>query len=34
MILSNTKEAVQFLPSLNLTLENDRFTDFFRRAQA
>ena len=34
MILSNTKQAVEFLPSLNLTLDNDRFTDFFRRAQA
>lgn len=34
MILSNTNQAVEFLPSLNLTLDNDRFTDFFRRAQA
>lgn len=34
MILSNTTQAAEFLPSLNLTLDNDRFTDFFRRAQA
>jgi len=33
MIVNNTKEAAQFLPSLNLTLDNHRFTDFFRRAQ-
>jgi hypothetical protein len=33
MILSNTTQAQQFLPSLNLTLANDRFNDFFRRAQ-
>ena len=33
MILSNTTQAAEFLPSLNLTLDNDRFTDFFRRAQ-
>jgi hypothetical protein len=33
MILNNINEAKQFLPSLNLTLENDRFKDFFRRAQ-
>jgi hypothetical protein len=34
MILSNTTQATEFLPSLNLTIGNDRFTDFFRRAQA
>lgn len=34
MILSNTQQAAEFLPSLNLTLENNRFTSFFRRAQA
>lgn len=34
MILSNITQATQFLPSLNLTLANDRFTDFFRRGQA
>lgn len=33
MILNNINEAKQFLPSLNLTLENNRFKDFFRRAQ-
>ena len=33
MILRTTKEALKFLPSLNLTLENDRLQDFFRRAQ-
>lgn len=33
MILSNTKEASKYLPSLNLTVQNDRLTDFFRRAQ-
>ena len=33
MILKNINEAKQFLPSLNLTLENNRFNDFFRRAQ-
>lgn len=33
MILRNTKEASQYLPSLNLTLANDRFNDFFLRAQ-
>ena len=33
MILSNITQAQQFLPSLNLTLENNRFNDFFRRAQ-
>ena len=33
MILNNITEAKQYLPSLNLTLENDRFDDFFRRAQ-
>lgn len=34
MILNNMNEARRFLPSLNLTLGNDRFNDFFRRAQA
>lgn len=34
MILSNITQATQFLPSLNLTLANDRFNDFFRRGQA
>lgn len=34
MILNNMNEARRFLPSLNLTLDNDRFNDFFRRAQA
>ena len=34
MILENLNQARQFLPSLNLTLGNDRFNDFFRRAQA
>lgn len=34
MILGNLNQARQFLPSLNLTLDNDRFNDFFRRAQA
>lgn len=34
MILNNINEAKQFLPSLNLTLENNRFDDFFRRGQA
>jgi len=33
MILSNITEAHEYLPSLNLDLANDRFTDFFRRAQ-
>lgn len=33
MILSKITQATQFLPSLNLTLENDRFEDFFRSAQ-
>lgn len=33
MILSNITQAAEFLPSLNLTLDNDRFKDFFRRAQ-
>lgn len=33
MILSNINQAHEYLPSLNLTLGNDRFTDFFRRAQ-
>lgn len=34
MILSTINQAHRFLPSLNLTLENHRFTDFFARAQA
>lgn len=33
MIISNITQAKQFLPSLNLTLDNDRFIDFFRRGQ-
>lgn len=33
MILKDTNQARQFLPSLNLTLTNDRFNDFFRRSQ-
>lgn len=33
MILNNITQAQQFLPSLNLTLENNRFKDFFLRAQ-
>ncbi len=33
MILNDISVAKQYLPSLNLTLANDRFTDFFRRAQ-
>ena len=33
MILNNINEARRFLPSLNLTLDNARFEDFFRRAQ-
>lgn len=33
MLVKNTKEASQFLPSLNLTVENDRLNDFFSRAQ-
>lgn len=33
MILEQTKDAIEFLPSLNITLENKRFADFFRRAQ-
>ena len=33
MILNNLNEARQFLPSVNVTVENDRFKDFFRRAQ-
>lgn len=33
MILSNTTQAQKFLPSLNLTLENNRFENFFSRAQ-
>ncbi len=34
MILENIQQAVKFLPSLNLTLDNNRFQDFFSRAQA
>lgn len=33
MILNNIKEAVEFLPSLNLDLANNRLTDFFCREQ-
>lgn len=33
MILNSISVAKQYLPSLNLTLANDRFTDFFLRAQ-
>lgn len=33
MILSDIKQAQKFLPSLNLTMENTRFNEFFRRAQ-
>lgn len=33
MILNNITQASQFLPSVNLTVENNRFRDFFRRAQ-
>ena len=33
MILNNLKTAVQYLPSLNLDMANDRFNDFFHRAQ-
>ena len=33
MILKNITQAQKFLPSLNLTLENNRFDDFFIRAQ-
>ena len=33
MILKNTKAAQEFLPSLNLSLDNERLSDFFRRAQ-
>lgn len=33
MILSKITQATQFLPSLNLTLDNARFEDFFRSAQ-
>lgn len=33
MILNNLNEARQFLPSVNVTVESDRFKDFFRRAQ-
>ena len=33
MILKNITQAQKFLPSLNLTLENSRFDDFFSRAQ-
>lgn len=33
MILENIKDAVEFLPSINLTLDNKRFVGFFRSAQ-
>ena len=33
MILHDISEAKQYLPSVNLTMANDRFTDFFSRAQ-
>lgn len=33
MILSNTTKAAEFLPSLNLSVDNTRFNDFFRGAQ-
>jgi len=33
MILNNLAEAKQFLPSVNLTVANNRFTDFFMRSQ-
>ena len=33
MILKNITQAQKFLPSLNLTLESNRFDDFFSRAQ-
>lgn len=33
MILKDINTARQFLPSLNLKLDNSRFNDFFRRAQ-
>lgn len=33
MILSNIKQAQEFLPSLNLSEDNKRFNNFFRRAQ-
>lgn len=34
MILSNTTQATEFLPSLNLSVDNNRLVSFFRRAQA
>ena len=34
MILNNIAEAKEFLPSVNLTVANERFTDFFRRSQS
>lgn len=34
MILSNTQQATEFLPSLNLSVDNNRLVSFFRRAQA
>lgn len=33
MILNNLTEAREFLPSVNLTVGNERLADFFRRAQ-
>lgn len=33
MILSNIKQAQEFLPSLNLSEDNKHFNNFFRRAQ-
>lgn len=33
MILNNLTEAKEFLPSVNLTVGNERLLDFFRRAQ-
>ena len=33
MVLKNITQAQKFLPSLNLTLGNSRFDDFFSRAQ-
>lgn len=33
MILNNLTEAKEFLPSVNLTVGNERLADFFRRAQ-
>lgn len=34
MILGNLAEAMEFLPSVNMTVANGRFTDFFRRSQS